>query len=420
MPDVFKVADILVSHAVKAHKNDIAIIAYYGSYASGHASPTSDLDMFYIPDEGKARTLCTQFVLDGLPYDFWPVSWAFAEKIANAKHSFGVAAAIIADAHVLYHRSPEDLDRFNALKARIAELTGPEGRKAMVMQALEEYKTTLFQLGQMRLAADEKDAIGLGWASRGFIASALNSLALVNQTYFTRGWGANFGQLERLAVRPEGLEQQIRAIVGPWGEAQDAARSGGESAAGGVPWVMDYDSRKASGVTRGEVPALDRFATVLSSADGLAKAVRRILLSAQASVGRRLEPREAFEDFYFFVFEYMNKVLSACGRGDAYAAGYAAFQLHEEISNNLNRVERGFAPSDFNLLGEYSHAYAKAGFADLTEAVSSGDLPRLAGLVRELEERMRTWMEERGVPTSILSDEDELRRFLQRRDPVVG
>ncbi len=25
-------------------------------------------------------------------------------------------------------------------------------------------------------------------------------------------------------------------------------------AAGGVPWVMDYDSRKASGVTRGEVP----------------------------------------------------------------------------------------------------------------------------------------------------------------------
>ncbi|HHW25871.1 MAG TPA: hypothetical protein GXX23_00845 [Firmicutes bacterium] len=161
----------------------------------------------------------------------------------------------------------------------------------------------------------------------------------------------------------------------------------------------------------------DQFDNVLSAADNLAKAVRRILLSAQASVGQPVEPREAFADFYFFVYEYMNKVLSACSRGDTYAAGYAAFMLQEEISNNLNKVERGFAPSDFNLLGEYSHAYAEAGFPDLTEAASAGDLPRLAGLVKELDERVRKWMEERGIPTGILSDEDDLRRFLERRDP---
>ena len=158
----------------------------------------------------------------------------------------------------------------------------------------------------------------------------------------------------------------------------------------------------------------------MSSADSLAKAVRQILLSAQASVGRRVEPREAFADFYFFVYEYMNKVLSACGRGDVYAAGYAAFMLQEEISNSLNRVEHGFVPSDFNLLGEYSQAYAEAGFPDLTEAASAGDPPRLAGLVRELEERVRKWMEEKGVPTGILSDEDDLLRFLERRDPPGG
>lgn len=318
---------------------------------------------------------------------------------------------MIADAHVLYHRSPEDLDRFNGLKIRIAELTRPEGRKAMVRQALEEFKDVLFQLGQMRLAADERDAAWMGWASRKFIASALNVLALVNQTYFTRGWGANFGQLERLTVRPAELERMIRGIIGPCGKGQDVARAGVPSEAGGI-------SGETSGEASREVPAQDRFATILSSADNLAKAVRRILLSAQASVGQRVEPSEAFQDFYFFVFEYMNKVLSACGRGDAYAAGYAAFQLQEEISNNLNRVDRGFAPSDFNLLGEYSHAYAEAGFPDLTGAADVGDLPRLAGLVRELDERARKWMEERGVPMNILSDRDELRGFLERRDPI--
>ena len=50
MSDVFEIAEILVSHAVRAHQDEIAIIAYYGSYAKGLASPTSDLDIFYIPD----------------------------------------------------------------------------------------------------------------------------------------------------------------------------------------------------------------------------------------------------------------------------------------------------------------------------------------------------------------------------------
>jgi len=143
MPDVFKIAEILVSHAVRAHKDEVAIIAYCGSYAKGTASPTSDLDVYYIPDEGKAKSLSSQFIIDGLPYDFWAVPWKFAEDIANARsrRPWAVAASLIADTKVLYHRSQEDLDRFNALKARIKELTRPESRKIMV-----ERKTHFFNL----------------------------------------------------------------------------------------------------------------------------------------------------------------------------------------------------------------------------------------------------------------------------------
>jgi predicted nucleotidyltransferase len=63
-PDVFGIADILVAHAQHAHPGEIGIIAYYGSYAKGTTSPTSDLDILYIPDEGKARSLCIQFICD--------------------------------------------------------------------------------------------------------------------------------------------------------------------------------------------------------------------------------------------------------------------------------------------------------------------------------------------------------------------
>ena len=379
MSDVFKIAEILVSHAVRAHKDEVAIIAYYGSYAKGTASPTSDLDVYYIPDEGKAESLSSQFIIDGLPYDFWPVSWELAEDIANlrSRRPWAVAASLIADAQVLYHRSQEDLDRLNALKARIKELTRPESRKIMVERALDEFKNTLFQLGQMRFAMADDDVAGMRWAGRKFVNSAVNCLALVNQTYFTKGWGANWSRILKMPQKPDGLEEMIREIITP----------------------QDTDS-------------------MLEEADKLAKEVRRILLAAQASISEPVDARNVFKDFYFYIFEYKNKVLSACERKDVIAAGFAAFHLQEEICQCMNKVEDGFYGTDFNLLGEYTKAYEKAGFPDLLESASRGDLEELAKRVRRLDEKAIEWFRSHSIELNILESEEELHRFLNQRDPV--
>jgi predicted nucleotidyltransferase len=379
MSDVFEIAEILISHAVRAHKDEVAIIAYYGSHARGLASPTSDLDIFYIPDEGKAGSLCSQFIIDGLPYDFWPVSWKFAEDIANARSErpWAVAASLIADAKVMYHRSQQDLDRFDALKARIAKLTRPESRRIMVERALDAFKNTLFQLGQMRFAADGDDVAGMRWAGRKFVNSAVNCLALVNQTYFTKGWGANLSQVLAMVQKPDGLEDLIRAIIMP----QDTDR-------------------------------------MLEEADRLAQEVREILRTAQASISEPDDAQDVFKDFYFFVFEYKNKVLAACERRDVIAAGYAAFLLQEEICQLMNKVENGFYGTDFNLLGEYSGGYEKADFPDLLESASQGDLVELARQVRRLDQKVREWFESHSIELNILDSEEELRRFLNHRDPV--
>jgi hypothetical protein len=378
MADVFKTAEILVSHAVQVHGEEVAIIAYYGSYAKGSASPTSDLDIFYIPDEGKAASLSSQFILDGLPYDFWPVSWGLAEDIANANSGrpWAVSASLIADAKVLYHRSQEDLDRFNALKARIAELTKPESRGIMVERALDEFKTSLFQLGQMRLAAASGDMAGMYWAGWKFAGSAVNCLALINQTYFTKGWGANLSQVLEMRQKPADLEDMLKDIMVP--EAPDS---------------------------------------MLEQADRLAKEVRGMLLAAQASLSKTCDAKHVFKDFYFFVFEYVGKVLSACERMDVMAAGFAAFHLQEEICQLTNRVENGYYGADFNLLGEYAGAYEKAGFPDLLQAASRGDLAVLKSRVRLLDEKVKEWFKRHSVELNLLANKDDLRRFLSQRDP---
>jgi hypothetical protein len=378
MADVFEIAKILVSHAVRAHSSEIAIIAYYGSYAKGTASPTSDLDIYYVPDDGQAGSLSSQFVIEGLPYDFWGVPWRLLENIVNGSgRPWAVAASLVVDTEVLYHRSQADLERFNALKARITELTRPESRGIMVGRALETFKTTLFQLGQMRFAAAEGDWVGMRWAGHKLVYSAINCLALVNQTYFSKGWGANMAQVLAMAQRPADLEGLVHAVL--------TNRDTGQ---------------------------------VLAAADRLAQEVRRILRAAQASGSEPAAAADVFKDFYFYVFEYTNKVLSACERGDVIAAGSAAFHMQEQICQLLHEVDSGFHGTDFNLLGEYIGGYVAAGFPDLLEPATQGDLETLAQRVQQLDKRVQEWLGEHSIPLNVLHSEEELRRFLNQRDPA--
>jgi hypothetical protein len=456
MTDVFKIAEILVNHATRVHAGEIAIIAYYGSHAQGRATPSSDLDIYYVPDEGKAASLSSQFIIDGLPYDFWGVPWWLLEGIVDGISSrpWAVAAALVADTRVLHHRSDADLERFKRLKARVAELTRPESRQVMVGRALEGFKTALFQLGQMRLALAEADLAGLRWAGRQLVHSAINCLALVNQTYFSRGWGANMAEVLALEQRPPDLERLIDAVLAPHADAE-----------------------------------------MLGAAESLTREVREILRAAQGSLAQTAPVGEVFRDFYYYVLEYRNKVLSACGqlpplnpppqggegsaapgaassfaqglldphpqggeagggdvraaasarslvsrppegkegsvvpssppgggdRGgwhDVHAAASAAAHMQEQICQLMHKVHGGFYGTDFNLLGEYSSGYYEAGFPDLLEPARRGDLATLAQRVIELDTKMRAWLARRDIPLNILEDEDDLRRFLNQRDPA--
>lgn len=376
MTDASDVARILVSHAV-AHRGDqVAVVLVYGSRASGRHSPDSDLDICYIPDGDGAADLSSQFVLDGLPYDFWPLSWASAEAIANAlsDRPWAFAASLIAGAKVVYHRSRADLDRFVALQDRIEELTRPESYAYMVAGALRQFPGMLAELGKLRLAhgsGDERGRYAAGWRLAG---AALDCLARVNQRYFTGGLAKCLPQALAMEHRPEELEAMLRGITSPVSGEQ-----------------------------------------VLEHAECLAAAVRSALLAAQALTASPAAPSEVFADFYFYVVEWVGKIRRACEAGDTWAAGAAAWGLEEELAPMLGRARQGLGDGAFNLLGDYRLSYAEAPLPDLLEPAAKGDLELLAKRAGELQATFGTWLESRSVPLGVLRDEEELKRFLARR-----
>lgn len=85
MVDVFAVADIIVKNIQAHYPQDVAIVGYYGSYQQGRATARSDLDFFFIPAADRGRQVECQFIIDGISFDFWPIGWDRAERMAASE-----------------------------------------------------------------------------------------------------------------------------------------------------------------------------------------------------------------------------------------------------------------------------------------------------------------------------------------------
>jgi hypothetical protein len=375
MTVVFDVANFFIEHARQTHGDDIGIIAYYGSYATGALSPTSDLDMFYIPDPDVDVPLCSTFVYQGLPYDFWPVRWEFAERIASANQRWDVAAPLIADARVLYHRSRQDLERFEGLKGRIADLLKPESRALMVGKALEAYQKAVLCLNSLRLAGVQHDASALRLAGWELLLMASECLALLNQTYFTKSLAADWAQAERLRLKPAHLEELYAAVA----LAKD-------------------------------------MAAVRRAAEEMLDGIRALLLAEQKNVSPRHTLQDVFSDYYPVVLEYVNKILSACEKRNLLAAGQSAAIIQRELASMLAQACEGAPAGDADIYGDYRATLDRLQFPDLLMAVDSGDFARIAGQARLLDERMKGFLAQNGIAMNCFSSEAELRAFFARND----
>jgi predicted nucleotidyltransferase len=371
--DVFEVAELLVAHV----RNDpaVAIVTYYGSHARGNASPSSDLDILFVADDPAATTKARTFILDGLPYDFWPVSWRFLEDIAEARgeRPWEVAASLVLDARVLHARSAADRDRFEAIQERARLLTTPAGRPAAIARAAGSLSGVVLHFGRVQLAAAGGDAPGLRLAAWQLLQASLTTLALVNQTPFSKGRGADLAEALELPMQPPRLAELVDRLTGT-----------------ASPSVV-------------EVAALD-----------LVQGMRSLVAAAAATVGQ--EDPEALAGEYPGVVEYRLKVESACDRGDVAAAAGAALIIQDELARTMHVAASGAYPADSALLGDYSAAYSEAGFPDLSAAAAEGDLDELRRLVQVLDAGVRSWMTRRGLSLDVVADLDTLRRLLAASD----
>ncbi|HQV69058.1 MAG TPA: nucleotidyltransferase domain-containing protein [Thermoflexales bacterium] len=381
------IAQLLIDHANRAFPGEVAIVAYYGSHARGAATASSDLDLFYIPADGADPDLCRQFVLDGLPYDFWPVRWSFAEHIANASSDrpWVRAASLIAGAEVAYHRADEDLARFVGLQNRVAELMQPDHAPEMIVRALDAWRNVLARLGAAHLLIEiEGRGEALPRPSVGLTATTLacfqvadevvNCLALASQTHLPQGWAADPSRVAQFRIAPPDVAELLTRVA----HAQDARAR-------------------------------------LAAADALAQAAHKVLLEAQRAIAKPIPAKDAFLGVYAYALEYRNKILKWREANNLIAAQYDAAQLQNELARAMSAYASGVNHGEFNTLRDVMAPYVAAGLPDM----NANDLDELARRAIQLEETLRGFMQARGVDIGVLASEEEVLNFLDRR-PGMG
>lgn len=108
----------LRERAAGAFAGELSLVVSYGSHWNGTAGPLSDVDCYFVPKTERGQGFGGQFILQGVGYDIFPMSWERLENIARLEESL---APLVGDAQVLYYGDEGDLERFRALERELRQ-----------------------------------------------------------------------------------------------------------------------------------------------------------------------------------------------------------------------------------------------------------------------------------------------------------
>ncbi|MBP7110385.1 MAG: nucleotidyltransferase domain-containing protein [Firmicutes bacterium] len=214
-----QVLDWAVETVRTKYPDDIAILAVYGSYVNGTSHPLSDVDFFFIPKNKRGYEAARTFIIGGIGYDLFPMSWERVEGLSCLKEAI---VPLLGDSLVAYHSSEEDLRRFMSLRARLCENLANRG--FMLAKALEALGKA--EEGYRRMLTAEGVRKTRSFCGRVLLALS-DAMAYSNGTYFHKGLKGQYDDLRSMASLPEGFLVQYDACIeaGDVSELRSAARS---------------------------------------------------------------------------------------------------------------------------------------------------------------------------------------------------
>lgn len=111
-----RVVEWIKKKAETEYANDISLVLIYGSYINGTANHKSDVDCYYIPKTERGYQFASTFIIDGVGYDIFPMSWERVEGIADLNEFL---TPLVGDVRIIYCSDARERERFRILQDRL-------------------------------------------------------------------------------------------------------------------------------------------------------------------------------------------------------------------------------------------------------------------------------------------------------------
>lgn len=197
-------ADWAIREIETKYNDDVSILtesrAYWLDPNSGGTSFS-----FYIPATSRANGLSRTFIIDGIGYDLFPISWERLERIADGKEYI---LPILANAQILWARNETDRQRFESLRARLqANMQNPQFVYSRAVDCLSAatgfYQEMLFAEELYKVRAKAGDICI--WLS--------TAIAMINHQYLAHGQTDQIKEISAMDEVPAGFTDLYERIV---------------------------------------------------------------------------------------------------------------------------------------------------------------------------------------------------------------
>jgi hypothetical protein len=200
-----RILDWAIQKVTREFSRDVHLLVTYGSHLNGTEDAMSDVDFYFVPKTKRAYPLMQTYIIEGVGYDLFPVSWERLEGLANLNESL---IPLLGNSKIVFSGSDEDAERFEQLKGLLNKnLTDVSFMHRKAMEKLSQANNTIDEL----LAESHPAACRL--LAGTLLMTLAEVVACENQTYFKNGLKTQLADLNKMGKLPEGFIDGYEAVI---------------------------------------------------------------------------------------------------------------------------------------------------------------------------------------------------------------